>query len=106
MNNLLSFFLSVLAKETAVVGRVEGFQDQLYIEDDCLIFSLTALHDLLNQFTESKIDYADFQRQLYQSTLNQDLKAHGAQVVVHHSTGKIETNLYRLERCSPADPIL
>ncbi len=106
MHSLLIFFLSVLAKETTVVSRIEAFQGQLYIEQDALVFSLAALHEFLNQSSEEKIDYAEFQRQLYQSTLNQELKAHGGQVVVHHSTGKVETNLYRLERCPPADPVL
>ena len=106
MHNLFDFFLGVLAKEPAVVSRIELFQEPLYFEGGSMIFSLTALHEFLSQSSEDKIDYADFQRQLYQSTLNQDLKAHDAQVVVHHSTGKVETNLYRLERCPPADPVL
>jgi len=106
MHSLLTFFLSVLAKELTVVSRIETFQGQLYIEQGCLIFSLAALHEFLNQSCDEKIDYADFQRQLYQSTLNQDLKAHGGQVVVHHSTGKVETNLYRLERLPAVDKSL
>jgi len=106
MHNLLNLFLSVLPKEPAVVSRIEAFQGQLYFEGDSMIFSLAALHEFLNQFCKEKIDYADFQRQLYQSTLNQDLKAHGGQVVVHHSTGKVETNLYRLERLPAADNAL
>ena len=106
MHNLLNLFLSVLAKESAVISRIEVFRGELYLDGSNMIFSLAALHDFLSQSSEEKIDYAEFQRQLYQSTLNQDLKAHGGQVVVHHSTGKVETNLYRLERCPPADPVL
>jgi len=106
MHNLLNFFLSVLAKESVVVSRIEVFQGELYLEGGNLIFSLAALHEFVNQSSEEKIDYADFQRQLYQSTLNQDLKAHGGQVVVHHSTGKVETNLYRLERLPTVDKSL
>jgi hypothetical protein len=106
MYDLLNLFLSVLAKESAVVSRIEDFQGQLYIEQGCLIFSLSALHEFLNQSSEEKTTYQDFQRQLYQSTLNQDLKPHGAQVVVHHSTGKVETNLYRLERLPTVDKSL
>jgi len=106
MHNLLNIFLSVLAKESAVVSRIGAFQGQLYIEQGCLIFSLAALHEFLNQPCDEKNPYQEFQRQLYQSTLNQDLKAHGSQVVVHHSTGKVETNLYRLERLPTADKSL
>lgn len=103
---LLSFFRGVLIQDASVTNRINTYQGDVYIDKDGLIFSLKALHEFLNQTCEEKIDYANFQRQLYQSTLNQDLKAHGGQVVVHRSTGKVETNLYRLERCSPADPIL
>ena len=106
MHNLCNLFLSVLAKESAVVSRIEVFQGQLYLEGGDMIFSLAALHEFVSQSNDEKIDYADFQRQLYQSTLNQDLKTHGGQVVVHHSTGKVETNLYRLERCPTTDQAL
>jgi len=101
-NRLLSF----LAYESSVIDQINAYQGNVYIEQGALIFSLADLFDFLSQSSEEKIDYADFQRQLYQSTLNQDLKAHGGQVVVHHSTGKVETNLYRLERLPTADKSL
>lgn len=93
-------FLNVLSSDSPTLGQINAYQGNVYIEQGGLVFSLTALHDFLSQSSEEKIDYVDFQRQLYQSTVNRDLKAHGGQVVVHHSTGKVETNLYRLEWCS------
>lgn len=96
------FFSGFLANNVELEECVHGQQD-FFIEDDSLIFSLPALHNFLNQSSKKKIPYQDFKRQLYQSTLNQDLKAYGAQIVVHHSTGKVETNLYRLERITPTD---
>lgn len=83
--------------------QVGVIPNDIYIENNSLIFSLLALYDFVNQSSEEKIPYQEFKRQLYQSTLNQDLKSHGAQIVVHHSTGKLETNLYRLERLASAD---
>lgn len=100
---ILNLFRSFLTKEVWVIDQVNSFEGNIYIEQSSLIFSLPALHDYLNRPHKEKISYQKFQRQLYQSTLNQDLKAHGAQVVVHHSTGKVETNLYRLERIESAD---
>jgi len=105
-HHLFSLFLSFLANEPSTIDQINTYQGKLYIEKDALVFSLVDLFDFLSESSNEKIDYADFQRQLYQSTLNQDLKTHGGQVVVHHSTGKVETNLYRLERCPQADPIL
>jgi len=109
--HLFSLCLSFLANEPSTIDQINAYQDRVYIEQDTLIFSLADLFDFLqslnfNESSKEKMDYADFQRQLYQSTLNQDLKAHGGQVVVHHSTGKVETNLYRLERCPPTDQTL
>ena len=103
---LFNLFLAFLAHETPVIDQINDYQGKVYIETDTLIFSLADLFDLLSPSSDEKMDYPEFQKMLYQSTLNQDLKAHGGQVVVHHSTGKVETNLYRLERCPPADPIL
>jgi len=105
---LFNLFLAFLAHETSVIDQINAYQGEVYIEPDTLIFSLADLFDCLQSFnmsesSEDRVGYKDFQRLLYQSTLNQDLKAHGGQVVVHHSTGKVETNLYRLERCQPAD---
>jgi len=106
MHNLLKFFLSVLAKETQAANRIELFQGQLYLEGDSMIFSLEAVHEFLSRFSDETMDYPEFQKLLYQSTLNQDLKAHGGQVVIHHSTGKVETNLYRLEHLPVDDNCL
>ncbi|MEH6358062.1 MAG: hypothetical protein V7745_03675 [Pseudomonadales bacterium] len=96
-------FLSVLSNDNSAIDQISTYNGSVYIEQGALVFSLTDLFDFLSQSCEDKIDYAEFQRQLYQSTLNQDLKAHGGQVVVHRSTGKVETNLYRLERLPVAD---
>ena len=97
------FFLDVLASETKVVSEIENFSGDVRVEKGCLVFSISALYLFLAQFYQESIGFAEFQRQLYQSTLNQDLKAHGAQIVVHHFTGKVATNLYRLERVESAD---
>ena len=102
---LFNLFMSFLAHEPSVIDQINTYQDNVYIEQDTLIFSLKGLLVFLNQLSEDKMDYKDFQHLLYHSKLNQDLKAHGGQVVVHHSTGKVETNLYRLERCSPEPAI-
>ena len=106
---LFNLFLSLLAHDPAIIDQINFYQGNVNIEQDSLIFSLADLFDFLRSLNldesneDDKRDYTDFQRLLYQSTLNQDLKAHGGQVVVHASTGKVETNLYRLERCSPTD---
>lgn len=97
------FFLDVLASKSEVVSEVENFSGDIRIEKGRLVFSISALYLFLVQFSQESIGVAEFQRQLYQSTLNQDLKTHGAQIVVHHSTGKVETSLYRLERVESAD---
>jgi len=103
---LFNLFVRFLTHESSDIDQINTYQGNVYIEQGSLIFSLTDLFDFLQSLNiiESsegdKMDYKDFQRQLYQSTLNQDLKAYGGQVVVHHSTGKVETNLYRLEHCS------
>lgn len=101
-----SLFLDFLAGRPSVICNIKNYADNLCVKKDALIFSLRALHDYLSQSCAEKIDYSEFQKMLYQSTLNQDLKAHGGQVVVHYPTGKVETSLYRLERCQPTDPVL
>ena len=106
---LFNLYLNFLAHESLVIDQIKAYEGNVYIEQNALIFSLADLFDFLQSPSrsesskEDKIDYKNFQRLLYQSKLNQDLKAYGGQVVVHASTGKVETNLYRLERCSPTD---
>ncbi|MEZ5523661.1 MAG: hypothetical protein R3E62_01655 [Pseudomonadales bacterium] len=101
--HLFNLFRCFLAQDDSILNLIKASHGDIFVEEGRLVFSLHALHELFNQTCKEKISYQDFQRQLYQSTLNQDLKAYDAQVMVHHSTGKVETSLYRLERLEASD---
>lgn len=98
-----NLFIGFLVDDPLVLGLINAYGGKLYIEEGVLVFSLTDLHKFLLQSCDESMDYQAFQNLLYQSFLNQVLKEHGGQLVVHHSTGKVVTNLYRLERIAIAD---
>ncbi|UZE97476.1 hypothetical protein [Alkalimarinus alittae] len=93
---LLSFLSGVLTGkiDAATFRRTE--LTSIYLEGDCLIFSLKGLYDCFSG--ADKGSYSEFIKMLYSSTLNSDLAALGGRVEVHQSTSKIETSLYRLVR--------
>lgn len=100
-----------LACEPAISAKITAYEGNLSIEGEALVFGLADLFDFLSSCKpdgeyEGSASYQEFRRALYQSTLNQDLRALGGQIVVHQSTGKVETNLYRLERCPAAATVL
>lgn len=95
--HIVKFFLRCASADSLTLDQLPDRKDFFYSKEGYLIFSVASLHDFFNQFAKEKITYQQFQQQLYNSTLNQTLKEQGMQIVVHHATGKVKSNLYRLE---------
>ena len=96
IEDVRDFFVAVLAREAAALHRIEQSSPDLEITADGFVFTLPALHALLDP--AGTLAYRDFRKLLYESTLNRDLSAFDAEVVVDRSTGKTDTSLYCLRR--------
>ena len=95
-DDVRDFFVRVLDGDTATLQDVAATDDEIGLESGGLVFTLPALHALLDP--DAALDFGAFRRLLYDSTLNEELGAFDAEVVVHRSTGKTDTSHYCLRR--------
>lgn len=94
------FFRAYLARDPETLNTVYTMNlNGLMPSDDALIFSLVALHTILDPLQETP--YAQFRNALYKGSLNQDLFRIGAKIELYRSSGKTDANLYRLVRLNP-----
>lgn len=73
------------------ITHIEGMR----VEGGVWIFTLEGLHQMQRQQFPD-LTYQEFQTQIYQSNLNQQLAQEGMSVVVHQSSGKIKSSWYQL----------
>lgn len=93
---LLNFFALVLLHDEKVLKRLSVFEGDMRFDYDAniLVFKLSGLHQFFHD--EIELDYNEFQKMIYQSNLNEELRALGGRIEVHQSTGNIHDSLYRL----------
>ena len=93
---LLSFFKEVLTSQGDYKAQVDAFAGDVFFteENNCLVFSLTDLHQFLPAV--NCLSFKEFKHLLYQGEFNASLQKLGGKVEMYKSTGKLETNLYKL----------
>ena len=90
------FTAQVLAGDPVALNRIDEFSGDLERLPQGLVFTLPALHALLDP--GQTLEYREFRNGLYASTLNQDLSAFDAEVVAFESSGKVDSSRYCLRR--------
>ena len=95
-DDIRDFFCLVLAKNVEALDLIGQEDSDLQLLPQGLVFSLSALHAILDP--DQCLPYGDFRNLLYDSTLNQELSAFDAEVVLFQSTGKVDTSLYCLRQ--------
>ena len=73
------------------ITHIEGMR----VEAGVWVFTLEGLYQMQRQQFPD-LTYQEFQTQIYQSNLNQQLAQEGMSVVVHQSSGKIKSSWYQL----------
>jgi len=96
IDDVRDFFAAVLERDAAALQRIEASGEGLELHDQGFVFSLAALHAVLDP--GKSLAYRDFRKLLYDSTLNQELSAFDAEVTLFQSSGKIDTSLYCLRQ--------
>jgi hypothetical protein len=96
IDEIRDFFARVLTEDAAVLALIDDCAESLQLLPQGLVFSLPALHALLDP--DANLTYAEFRELIYNSTLNQELSAFDAEVILFKSTGKTDTSLYCLRR--------
>ena len=94
MDEVRELFTAVLAKEADTLARIDAYGAELEIGPEGFVFSLPALHGLLDP--GCRIEYREFRKLLYASTLNEELAAYDAEVILQYSSGKIDSSRYCL----------
>lgn len=94
--HIRDFFSLVLAKNPAALDLINATEEELQLLPQGFVFSLPALHNMLDP--EQSLQFRDFRKLLYDSTLNQELSAFDAEVTVFQSSGKTDTSLYCLRQ--------
>ena len=100
IESLQQFFIDVLAGDADTLRRIDDSDLDLELAPAGFVFTLPALHALLD--LGQQLDYAQFRKLVYASTLNQELSAFDAEVVTFDSSGKIDTSRYCLRRRTSA----
>ena len=95
----LNLFKNFLKQELNSLLKIADFEGDVFVENKTLYFTLRGLFELLN--VDGSMSYEVFRRALYNSQLNEELKAYNGHVDVHHSTGKVNDSVYKLVRMLP-----
>ena len=94
---LIRFFEQVAQKDPELLGKLQeepGFE----LEPGCWCFTLPRLHAFLRSHDPAfaTIEYGPFRQLVFQSTINQALKSHGAAITVHENRAKVDRSVYAL----------
>ncbi len=94
---LVDLFCRVLLRNPSTIEMIEGYEGELCLLNDerkLCVFSLAGIYDFLN--LSETMEFSEFRKCLYNSSVNQILAGYGGKVEIHKSTGKVESNLYAL----------
>jgi len=96
-DQLFALFKNLINGDPQLLKAILSLKDSgLKVRDNIFHFSLPGLHCLLSQGGGEKYNYNEFRQNLYSGRLNQRLADLGYRVEIHFSTGKVETNTYKL----------
>ena len=95
LNQVRAFFEGFLQGDAEVLRRIETGPADAFVEDGQFVFSLAALLEILD--SKGDMELKAFKQLLYTSELNRELGAAGAEVGIHTSTGKTDSNRYCLK---------
>jgi len=93
---VLAFFVAVLQENNQTLGIINTSATEVEFVDGELVFSLIGLQDCIDSL--SIMTRREFRQLLYGSTINQQLSAYGAELVVYDAQGKVDKSRYRLKR--------
>jgi hypothetical protein len=95
---ILKFFADVIAGDRQTIQLINAYESGVTIKDDTVLltFSLYGLYEILN--ISNNLDYNIFRKNLYQGNINEVLKKQGFSIDIHRSMGKVDDNLYKLNR--------
>ena len=100
IDKIRDFFAQVLAGDVSVLAMIDDCTENLQLLPQGFVFSLPALHAFFDP--GKSVDYRDFRKLLYDSTLNQELSAFDAEVTLFQPSGKVDTSLYCLRHIPDA----
>jgi hypothetical protein len=87
-----------LQQEPSVLVSIDQFVGDVFVEADSLCFTLPAVYQYVCEFTSESDppEYSLFRKSLYASDFNTSLALSGGVVVTHHSTGQVDSSIYKL----------
>ena len=92
---VLAFFVAVLQENSNTLRQINASAAELEFVDGELVFSITGLQDCIDSL--STLPRREFRQLLYGSTINRQLSAYGAELMVYDAQGKVDKNRYRLK---------
>ncbi len=94
---LLLFFLHIAQKDKTQLKTLKQ-QTCFSVEPTRWCFTLPALFHFLQQQDSifNEIDYNQFRQLLFNSTINQTIKAHGAEIIIIDNLAKVDESHYAL----------
>lgn len=90
INKLLDQFVGVMSQPPGYSALPKNADIQWH--GNQLVFTLKGLHAWL----DTDIDYTEFRKALFASQINAELREAGLLIDLFNSTGKVDTNRYRL----------
>jgi len=94
---LVSFFEQLAQKDNTLLEAVR--QDPRFrIDQARWHFTLPDLYAFLQQYDDvfNLIDYSQFRQLVFSSTINQDIKPYGAEIIITDNQGKVDKSGYAL----------
>lgn len=98
---ILDIFTKFNANDEQILNRLSVLDDDIYIKNEVLIFSLTGLYRFLNNnnyVSADNVTYQEFRKHIYASDINYRLSEIGLRIDIHDSSSKIDTSYYKLSK--------
>ena len=97
---MLDLFAQFLRADDVVVNQIKRHGGALRIERGALLFTLPAMAGFLHV---KDADYVLFRKAVFSNPTGLAVEKLGGRVVLVESTGKVDTNVYRLERIASSE---
>lgn len=94
---LIAFFEQAARKDRALLEKLEREPD-FSVESERWCFTLPGLHAFLKSQDQTfgHVEYAQFRKMVFGSTLNQAVKSHGGEIIIHDNQGHVDKTGYAL----------
>ena len=101
----MTTFQQFLTQDQEVLAAIKAFGRSFQMGSDEWSFSLPDLHTFIQaRFSNIEMPYTKFRQSLFQLPTNNQLLDWEATVILIHSTGKVDSNLYQLRKLT--DPVV